>query len=91
MEYDNTNRGSLFKNDKKEQDSHADYNGSINIEGTEFWLNAWVKESKKDGKKYFSLSVKPKQQQNAPQGKSAPAKPKYEGSKVDDNDEQIPF
>ncbi len=91
MEYDNTNRGSLFKNDKKEQDSHADYNGSINIEGTEFWLNAWLKESKKDGKKYFSLSVKPKQQQNAPQGKSAPAKPKYEGSKKDQEGDDIPF
>ena len=91
MEFDNTNRGSLFKNDKKEQDSHADYNGSINIEGTEFWINAWVKESKKDGKKFFSLSVKPKANQNATRGKSAPAKPKYEGRKKDDEGDDIPF
>ena len=91
MEYDNTNRGSLFKNERKEQDSHSDYNGSINIEGVEYYLNAWVKESKKDGKKFFSLSVKPRWQQNAPQGKSAPTKPKYEGRKQDDNGDDIPF
>ena len=91
MEYDNTNRGSLFKNERKEQDSHSDYNGSINIEGAEYWLNAWIKESKKDGKKFFSLSVKPKANQNAPQGKYAPAKPKYEGRKKDEEGDDSPF
>lgn len=60
MEYDNTNRGTLFKNEKKESDSHADYNGSINIEGEEYWLNAWIKTSK-SGSKFMSLSVKQKQ------------------------------
>ena len=90
-EYDNTNRGALYKNDRKEQETHADYNGKINIEGVEYWLNAWIKESKEDGRKFFSLSVKPKQQQNASQGKSVPAKPKYEGRKQDDNGDDIPF
>lgn len=62
--YDNTNRGSLFRNQKKEKETHSDYNGSINIEGKEYWLNAWVKEIKngeKAGQKFFSLSVQPKQ------------------------------
>jgi hypothetical protein len=59
-EYDNTNRGVLFKNAKKESDRHADYRGNINIDGKEFWLDAWIKRSK-DGKTTFmSLSVKPK-------------------------------
>ena len=58
-EYDNTNRGSLFKNDKKESDNHPDYKGSINVEGKECWLSAWLKTSK-DGKKYMSLSVQAK-------------------------------
>lgn len=65
-QYDNTNRGTLFKNDRKEKDTHADYNGSINIDGKEFWLNAWIKEGKIG--KFMSLSVKPKEQQK-PQGK----------------------
>lgn len=60
MSYDNTNRGALFKNTKKEDERHADYNGSVNVDGKEYWLNAWINESK-DGKKYMSLSVKPKE------------------------------
>ena len=59
-EYDNTNSGALFKNEKKEQDTHSDYNGNINVNGQEFWLNAWLKKSKA-GKTYMSLSVKPKE------------------------------
>jgi hypothetical protein len=57
-QYDNTNSGVLFKNDRKEKPTHPDYTGSINFEGTDCWLSAWVKE--KNGKKFFSLSVKPK-------------------------------
>lgn len=58
-EYDNANRGMLFRNERKESDSHPDHTGSINVGGVDYWLNAWVKTSKA-GKKFFSLSVKPK-------------------------------
>ena len=57
QKYDNS--GALFRNDKKEQPNHADYNGSAMIDGVEFWLNAWIKESKA-GRKYMSLSFRPK-------------------------------
>ena len=87
MEYDNTNKGSLFKNDRKELDTHPDYNGSINVGGEEYWLNAWVKESKKDGKKFFSLSVKPKDQAAA----KSPVKAKSAPAKTRDEDSEIPF
>jgi hypothetical protein len=60
MTYDNTNRGVLFKNDRKQSDKHADYKGSINVNGEAFWLNAWINESK-SGAKYMSLALKPKQ------------------------------
>ena len=50
-QYDNTNRGSLFKNDRKELDNHPDYNGSINIDGKDYWLNGWIQESTKTKKK----------------------------------------
>ena len=82
-EYSNENRGTLFKNTKKEEDRHPDYNGSINVEGTEYWLNAWIKESKKDGTKFFSLSVKEKQ--DSPRQSSAPTR------KTKSEDSDLPF
>jgi uncharacterized protein (DUF736 family) len=55
------NTGSLFKNDKKEADSHPDYKGSALIEGLgECWLDAWINTSN-SGTKYMSLKIKPKQ------------------------------
>lgn len=66
MAYDNTNKGVLFKNKKKETDKHPDYNGSININGQDFWLSAWINESKQK-EKYMSLSVKPKDEQTRQQ------------------------
>lgn len=82
MAYDNTNRGALFKNDKKESDNHPDYTGSIDVNGQDFWLSAWLKTSE-SGRKYMSLSVKPKEAQKqaeAPKGR----RPQIE-------DEDIPF
>jgi uncharacterized protein (DUF736 family) len=77
-QYDNTNRGALFKNDDKESDNHPDYKGNINVGGKEFYLSAWIKQSKA-GKKYMSLSVQPKEGAT----KSATRK--------DDDDDENPF
>jgi hypothetical protein len=60
-EFDNTNRGSLFKNDKKTEEKHPDMSGSINIDGTEYWISGWKKQSKA-GTGFISLSVRTKEQ-----------------------------
>jgi hypothetical protein len=60
-EFDSTNRGTLFKNDKKTEEKHPDMSGSININGTEFWISGWKKQSKA-GTGFISLSVRPKEQ-----------------------------
>jgi hypothetical protein len=52
------NTGSLFKNAEKRGETDADYKGSVNVEGREFWLNAWVNTSQKTGQKYLRLSLK---------------------------------
>ena len=65
MSYDNTNSGALFKNDRKETDKHPDYKGSINVDGVEYWISAWLNESSA-GKKYMGLKVNLKEANNAP-------------------------
>ena len=85
MGYDNTNKGALFKNDKRQTESHPEYKGSINVGGEEYWLSAWVKTSK-TGSKFFSLSVQAKNTKAVPVPRkttvSAPA---------DDFSDEIPF
>jgi uncharacterized protein (DUF736 family) len=81
MSYDNTNTGVLFKNDRKEKPTHPDYNGSIDVEGREYWLNAWVKEGK-TGKKFFSIALKAKD--------AKPANVSASPAPLDD-DNSVPF
>jgi len=59
MQYDDSNKGVLFREKDKKSDSHPDFKGSINVEGRDYWLSGWVNESKQ-GQKYFKLSVSPK-------------------------------
>lgn len=61
MEYDNTNTGAMFKNNRKEKETHPDLGGPLNVEGKEYFLNAWKKTSKA-GDPFYSLSVKAKDQ-----------------------------
>jgi hypothetical protein len=63
--------GSLFKNERKTQPTHADYNGTIMVGGVEYWINAWIKEGK-TGTKFMSLSFKPKDARKPAQTPSRP-------------------
>ena len=64
MEYDNTNRGVLFRNETSTPENKQPYmTGKINVEGKDLQIAGWMQESK-SGKKFLSLKVQePKESQ----------------------------
>jgi hypothetical protein len=60
-DYDDKNRGSIWKNEKKTTDKHPDFTGSLNVDGKDYWVSAWRrKEGASDRAPALSFSVKPK-------------------------------
>jgi hypothetical protein len=104
-QYDNTNRGVLFDNDRKEADNHPDMTGSLNINGVEHWFSGWWKNGAKG--EFLSLSIgKPKEQQQQRQQAPQQRPPERRGNRpstqqpagraparqgFDDMDDDIPF
>jgi uncharacterized protein (DUF736 family) len=81
------NTGSLFKNDKKEADSHPDYKGTALIDGLgECWLDAWINTSA-NGTKYMSLKLKPKDANGFQRNQPAP----QQRASAFDDESEVPF
>ena len=77
------NTGVLFKNDKKLNDNHPDYKGSITVGGVEYWISSWIKQGKNG--KVMGLAVTPKEA-------TAPTKSSPKGHSMDDlEDSDMPF
>lgn len=55
--------GALFKNEKREKDTHPHATGSALIDGVEYWVSAWTKDGVNG--KYQSLAFKKKDKQEA--------------------------
>jgi hypothetical protein len=98
------NSGAIFRNDKKEKDTHPDGKGSAVIDGVEYWISSWNKTSA-SGTQFRSLSFQRKEQ---PATQSGYTKPSQDGAKArqlspqrqapqrpasgfDDMDSDIPF
>lgn len=95
----NNNTGSLFKNDRKQNERHPDYTGSAFINGKSMRISAWVKTAK-SGAKYMSLAFdEPQQvQQSAPAPAPRPATPAPRPAapapvqeSLDPNPDDLPF
>ena len=84
-DYDNTNRGGLFKNKRKTKENHPNLTGRINIRGTEYWLSGWTKKDR-NGDAYISLSVGDECEQQPAKGKSVDPQAGFEQF-----DEDVPF
>jgi hypothetical protein len=68
--------GVLFKNDRKEKDSHPNAKGTALIDGVEYYISAWTKEGQKG--KFQSLSFERKEAKASKPGRRAP-------------DDEVPF
>jgi hypothetical protein len=97
-EYDNTNKGALFKNEEKRPDramknpdgtewvmKDSDYSGEADINGVLHFVDGYLQKSKA-GKTYMKLKFKPKQQQHERPKTMAEQEPE----KFND-DEDFPF
>lgn len=78
MDYDNTNTGAMFVNDRKTTDRHPDRSGNAEIkcphcdQVSPYWVSGWIKTAKRSGQKFLSLAFSPKDD-NGNQAASAPA------------------
>ncbi len=54
MDYDNTDSGVLFLNDKKSEKA-PDYTGTYNHEGEDIKIAGWIRTSTKTGKQFISI------------------------------------
>ena len=82
------NSGTLFKNEKREKDTHPHATGTALIGGVEYWVSAWTKEGAKG--KFQSLAFKPKEDRPTP-----PPEPKADPRRLEErgwpNEDDIPF
>ena len=62
-DYDNTNRGAIWKNERRETDKHPHFQGSLDVEGVEYWVSAWKRDPGANPKSpALRFSIKRKEQ-----------------------------
>jgi hypothetical protein len=61
-EYDNTNRGQIWKNEDRKTETHPQFKGTVNVEGVEYWVSAWLRKPDANPKApAMSFSIKKKE------------------------------
>ncbi len=85
-DFDNTNRGAIWGNDKDGNDRRPDFKGSLNVNGEEYWVSAWKrKPNAKERAPALTFSIEKKEAKYQNSEKPAPA------NNFDDFDDDIPF
>jgi hypothetical protein len=63
---------SLFKNERKEKDSHPDYKGDgMSLDGKPIWVSAWLKRTERGTFMSCSITLKEAKQDRPKQATSA--------------------
>lgn len=92
--------GSIFQNQNKTTENHPGWKGSALIDGVEYWVSGWVKQTG-EGNKWVSLSFTAKdqaprqdRQPTAPNDRArnaASAKMQAPAIRAPEFDDEIPF
>lgn len=70
-QYDNNLTGVLFLNEKQGNEKRPDWKGSAEIDGVNYWVSGWARESARGP--LISLKLEKKEQQTAAQKPASPA------------------
>lgn len=88
-DYDNTNKGAAFVNDKKTTDKHPDMRGSLNVDGVEYWISFWWATPNAGGAEFLRMAVNAKEEK--PQPSSSRGRPQPKAPADDGDSDDIPF
>lgn len=77
-------KGTIFKNDRKEKDTHPDWRGTAMVNGALVEIAMWEKEGKRGT--FYSVSVSPARERQAPAPQPQPSR-----NRQDDLQDEVPF
>jgi len=73
--YDNSNRGSIWKNEDRKSETHPQFKGQAEVGGVEYWVSGWLRKPDANPKApamSFSFTAKEQQAFKPPQQDQAP-------------------
>lgn len=85
--FDESNRGAIWKNEKKETDKHPDFTGSINVDGHDYWLNGWRRPPDASAKAP-AMKFTVRRKDGKPQQQEQPRTQQQKRAEIDD---EIPY
>ena len=81
-------KGTIFRNDRKERDTHPDWRGTAMVNGALVEIALWEREGKRGA--FYSVGISPARERQAAAPQPAREAPPGRGGAVDDSD-SIPF
>ena len=102
QQYDNTNSGALFVNDKQGNDKRPDWRGSLDVNGVQYWISGWEREGRSGALISLRVEAKtaeqtqggtrnPPARTSAPRQESARRDPAARSAASETFDDDIPF